>query len=208
MANPLMAIVQDAIGEGKLRPENYRDAIRVSRDPEVTEYLEGLLDLQDVPTITDKVLDEETLELIDRPVQGNANPRSVRPVTTTDQPTSKGSNPRASSLNRDVVEDQEVQEEEVTSKPVYATPAAAFAARREEQRAVESEAEIAARTTEEGRALTLEEIRRSPFLRESGILAGDLVKDNKIIRVYSTAEDAKLGGKILKQCVRRFSCNR
>ena len=62
MANPLMAIVQDAIGEGKLRPENYRDAIRVSRDPEVTEYLEGLLDLQDVPTITDKVLDEETLE--------------------------------------------------------------------------------------------------------------------------------------------------
>tara|TARA_R110002124_G_C8954038_1_gene513513 strand:+ start:91 stop:3396 length:3306 start_codon:yes stop_codon:yes gene_type:complete len=199
MANPLMAIVQDAIGEGKLRPENYRDAIRVSRDPEVAEYLEGLLDLQDVPTITDKVLDEETLELIDRPVQGNANPRSVRPVTTTDQPTSKGSNPRASSLNRDVVEDQEAQEEEVTSKPVYATPAAAFAARREEQRVVESEAEIAARTTEEGRALTLEEIRRSPFLRESGILAGDLVKDNKIIRVYSTVEDAKLGGKILTQ---------
>ena len=133
MANPLMTIVQNAIGEGKLRPENYRDAIRVSRDPEVTAYLEGLLAQQDqdVPVITDKVLNEETLELmdrpVDRPVQGNANPRSVRPVTTTDQPTSKGSNPRAASLNRDVIkeaaEEAEIAESQLPP-PINARQAA------------------------------------------------------------------------------------
>ena len=65
MANPLMTIVQNAIGEGKLMPQNYSDAIRVSRDPEVTEYLEGLLAQEAVPVVEDKVLDDNTLELID-----------------------------------------------------------------------------------------------------------------------------------------------
>jgi hypothetical protein len=58
---------------------------------------------------------------------------------------------------------------------------------------------IAARTTKEGRALTLEEIKKSPFLIENGILAGDRVKGNEIIRVYSSPEDAQLGGKLITQ---------
>lgn len=58
---------------------------------------------------------------------------------------------------------------------------------------------IAARTTEEGRALTLEEIQNSPFLTEQGIFPGDLFDGENIIRKYSTDDDAMLGGVLITQ---------
>jgi len=190
MANPLMTIVQNAIGEGKLRPENYRDAINVSRDPEVTEYLEGLLTQEAVPVITDKVLNEETLELMDRPAQGNANPRSVRPVTTTDQPTSKGSNPRAASLNKDVVEEAESPANKVSSRKYRRDTLAEEAI--ESKAAEEAGVKAAQEATEAefGRTLTLDDISNSFRLQQLGALSGDRVKDNELVREFSSDNDA------------------
>lgn len=89
--------------------------------------------------------------------------------------------------------------QEAAVVPEFATPAATFAARQEGTREQKQQDTIDARTTDKGRSLTLEEIYASPFLRENGIMPGDVVKDGAIKRVYSTDEDAKLGGEIITQ---------
>ena len=108
----------------------------------------------------------------------NPNPRSGGDSSIDPNSESKGFNPRMAAVAESQAEQRQSRVEEAIE---------------EERQAV------AARTTEEGRALTLEEIRKSPFLTENGIVAGDRVKGNEIIRVYSSPEDAQLGGRLITQ---------
>ena len=158
-------------------------ALNVSTETTSADYinqLESLLsqgritakDLQDITTIGRNVFPEVNVWAANKLLEmqpSNPNPRSVRELSVNPDPESKGSNPRMAAVAESQAEERQSRIEEAIE---------------EERQAV------AARTTEEGRALTLEEIRKSPFLTENGIVAGDRVKGNEIIRVSSTPEDA------------------
>ena len=138
-------------------------------------------DLQDITTIGRGVFPEVNVwasNKLSEMQPSNPNPRSVRELSVNPDPESKGFNPRMAAVAESQAEERQSRVEEAIE---------------EERQAV------AARTTEEGRALTLEEIRKSSFLTENGIVAGDRVKGNEIIRVYSRPEDAQLGGKLITQ---------
>ena len=175
MANPLMTIVQNAIGEGKLMPQNYSDAIRVSRDPEVTEYLEGLLAQEAVPVVEDKVLDDNTLELID--------------VDTEQQESAASTDRRAKAqLQRETT----VGEEATDTSSDRRTKA-------QEQREANKITEL--KTPDpEGTKITLEDIQSSETLRKLGVVPGDRFLDDEIIRVFSNEEDnVDIGYRITQQ---------
>jgi len=146
----LLEKVQNAIGNGILMPQHYEDAISATRDnPEVTQYLRGLM------------IPEE---------QSNPNPRSVREITSTEKPTSKGTNPRASAVQSKVEAEPEVE-------------------------ALEQEAVAPTK----GR-LTLEDIQGSETLRRAGVVSGDLYDGTEITRVFSKAEDnVDLGYKLTEK---------
>ena len=175
MANPLMTIVQNAIGEGKLMPQNYSDAIRVSRDPEVKEYLEGLLAQDSVPVIEDKVLDDNTLEIID--------------VDKEQQESAASTDRRAKAqLQRETT----VGEEATDTSSDRRTKA-------QEQREANKITEL--KTPDpEGTKITLEDIQSSETLRKLGVVPGDRFLDDEIIRVFSNEEDnVDIGYRITQQ---------
>lgn len=139
MALNLLEKVQNAIGNGILMPQHYEDAISATRnDPEVTQYLRGLM------------IPEE---------QSNPNPRSVREITSTEEPTSKGTNPRAAAVQSKVEAEPEV---EVIEQEAVAPTKGRF---------------------------TLEDIQGSETLRRAGVVSGDLYDGTEITRVFSKDED-------------------
>ena len=218
MENKLLQIVQNAISDGVLWPDDYEAAITASHDnPEVSKYLRGLLETQDVPEIRNADIDPKTLDIISKKPQGNANPRSGGKRGVDNASESKGFNPRSAA----VAESQETQrqsrleekealakeesQEEVIVEPEEDTTTNLVSGgtsrkkRREdraEQTAIKKEAKEAeekayteAREAELGQTLTLEDINSSPNLQRLGVLSGDRVKDGKLVRVFSRDED-------------------
>jgi len=112
LTETLLDKVKKAVTSEILLPEHYEAAISATRnDPAVVEYLQSLMPSDNVPSYTGSI-DPETLE-IDYDPKINPNPRSVKEITTTEKPTSKGTNPRAAALA-----EQREATETVTEKPV------------------------------------------------------------------------------------------
>ena len=218
MENKLLQIVQNAISNGVLWPQDYEAAITASHDnPKVSKYLRGLLETQDVPEIRNADIDPKTLDIISKKPQGNANPRSGGKRGVDNALESKGFNPRSEA----VAESQETQrqsrleekealakeesQEEVIVEPEEDTPTNLVSggtsrkkqredlAEKETIRKADKEAEEKAykeaREAEFGNTITLEDINSSPNLQRLGVLSGDRVKDGKLVRVFSRDED-------------------
>ena len=94
-------------------------------------------------------------------------------------------------------DEAQAQREVVQEQDETPAPAGDTLDRREE--AQEQRQRVKPKEEERVRPLTIEEIQASPFLTEQGIMPGDLLDGDNIVRKYSTADDAMLGGTIITQ---------
>ena len=198
----LMSKLKTAVDSGTITADNYRSAISATRDnPEVKDYLESTFEstpetqvLPDQYSIDGREVSRDAFEQRQREESdgyiGNVNPESLvvseepeemeprdTPTELTDITSSTRKGRREQSDQREA--DKQAMQEEV------------------------EQAYRDAREAEYGKVITLEDIKASQRLRELGVLSGDRIKDNKLVRIHSREEDAvKIDTVITEQDIR------
>ena len=192
----LLNKVKKAVTSGILLPKDYGDAILASRnDPAVEKYLGSLMPEYNVQALPAESSDLEDLESNSIPSRNsNPNPRSVREITTTEKPTSKGTNPRADALVKqskttETVPETPVEEdrsETLTLKQINSSPNLRRLGALSGDRVVDGKLKRVfsekVNAMPKGEVLTEEMIRNSFNLRQLNAVSGDIIVDNKLQR--------------------------